>query len=101
MGTEVVVDEDDEKDAEVVDDEPHIEVLHSLTNDRFNHMGFSIFAKVGRLKFDVSFAKALVALSASKDLVTVSELMMETDDEKLQLASRLNNEGLLEVKSSA
>ena len=43
-------DEDDEE-ADVTDTEPHIQILHSLTNDRFTHMGFSIYSKVGRLRF--------------------------------------------------
>merc|ERR1711962_1102388 len=95
-------DDEDDDDADMTETEPHIQVLHSLTNDRFTHMGFSIFAKVGRMKFDVTYAKALVALTESKGVVTrVSDLLMDSDDEKLVLANRLNSEGLLEVKSCA
>ena len=94
-------DDDSDEDAEVVDNEQHIEVLHSLTNDRFNHMGFSIYSTVGKLRFNVSYAKALVALSESKDFLPVCELPMETDNEKLSLVSRLSGDGLLEVKSTA
>jgi len=95
-------DDEEDDDADITETEPHIQVLHSLTNDRFTHMGFSIFAKVGRMKFDVTYAKALVALTENKGVVTrVSDLLMDSDDEKLVLANRLNSEGLLQVKSCA
>merc|ERR1712179_123225 len=86
-------DEDDEDaDADALEGEPHIKVLHSLVNDRFSHMGFSIFTKIGCLKFDVSYAKALVALVKSKDYILISDLLMGSDEEKISLASRLAGE---------
>jgi len=91
--------EDEDADADALEGEPHIKVLHSLVNDRFSHMGFSIFTKIGCLKFDVSYAKALIALVKSKDYVLISDLLMGTDDEKILLASRLAGEDLLLIRS--
>merc|ERR1711962_1284242 len=93
----VYVNEDDD-DADMADT-PHIKVLHSLLNDRFTHMVFNIFSRVGCLNFDVSYSKALVALSSSTEFIAVKDLMMDTDDEKLLLANKLATDGLLEVKS--
>merc|ERR1712013_839579 len=95
---ESVTEDEDDEEADVTDTEPHIQILHSLTNDRFTHMGFSIYSKVGRLRFDVSYAKALVALSSSAEYLAVKELPIESDSEKLFVASRLAGEGLLDMK---
>jgi len=92
-------DDEDDADAEVSDTEAHVTVLHSLHNDRFSHMGFNVFDKVGCLKFNVTYAKALVHLVNWSDFVAVKDLLMEEDDDKLLLACRLAGDGLLEVKS--
>jgi len=92
--------DDEDADADELEGEPHIKVLHSLVNDRFSHMGFTFFRKIGSLKFDVSYAKALVALIKSKDFVNVADLLMGTDEEKVLLASRLAGEDLLLVREA-
>ena len=91
--------DDDDEDAEIIDTDPYIKIVHSLRNERFTHMGFNIYDEVGCVKFNVSFAKAVIELLSSNDFVAVKDLLMDNDDEKVLLATKLARDGLIEVKS--
>lgn len=93
-------DEDDEEDADIPEDEPHIKVVHTLENNRFAHMGAESFDDPGYVKLDLSFAKSLIELLSADDFVTIKDIQMEEDEDKILLASTLLESDLVELKSS-
>jgi len=94
-------DDDDDDDADVPEIENHIKIMHSLDNNRFTHMGSEVFEEEpGCVKLHVSFAKAMVELQKSNDFLSVKDLDIIDEEDKLTLASTLMANDLIEVEST-
>ncbi|XP_057307300.1 ribosomal oxygenase 2-like [Hydractinia symbiolongicarpus] len=91
-------DEDDDEDVDPEEDEPCIQIVHSLNNDREMHMiGDNMADFTGKIKFPVHFGRAAIALLESKDFMFVKDLDLDEDDDKLTLATSLFADDLIEI----
>ncbi|XP_047128040.1 ribosomal oxygenase 2 isoform X1 [Hydra vulgaris] len=97
-GNEDEEDEDDD-DASVHDDEPCIKIVHSLNNNRETHMsGHDLSRDVFSLKLPIHFAQAITSVMNSNDFICVRDLPLDDDEDKLQLATSLYSDDLIEIK---
>jgi len=97
-----VDEDDDDDDAEVEGTESHIRIVHSLGNDRFMHMGPGMMdEQFGDMKLHVSFANAAVELLKTKDFVSVKDIKMEDEKDRLFLANALLEHKLIEHQPAA
>jgi len=97
-GGSVDDEDEDDGDAQVEGTESHIRITHTLGNDRFLHMGPSMFDdQLTDMKLHVSFAKAAIELIESKDFVQVKDIAMDDEKDRLFLANALYEHKLIDV----
>jgi len=91
--------EEEDEDAHIESGESHIRITHTLGNDRFTHMGPGMFEPgLTDMKLHVSFAKAAVELLESRDFVSVLDIPMEDEKDRLFLANAFYEHKLVEVQ---
>jgi len=97
-------DDDEEDDEDIVGNDvelPCIAICHSLNNERECHMtGSPDDMKPALLKLPIHFARAVSSFLSTKDFVSVKDLDLEEEDDKLHLATVLFADDLVEIKSS-
>lgn len=94
--------EDDEEDEDVdpnSEELPCVGFVHSLNNEQDLHMtGPPNDMKPVTLKLPLHFGRAAVTLWNSKDFIRVKDIDLEEDDDKLQFATTLYSDDLIEIK---